>query len=134
MDDKERRRHMDGLRAAAPYLNHLDTDDFADGAVHGETAVRWAVEEIERLDRLVGIYECREGVTAADRGRWDDLECDHDHSRSPLEAPRETAADAYQRRTMVMRQSWPTVTTDANGVVHFHDAYTIINPEQRESP
>ncbi len=137
MDDKERRRHMNGLRSAASYLNHLDSDDFPDGAVHGETAVRWAVEEIERLDRLVGIYECREGVPEEHHGligKWDDLECDHDHTRSPLELPKDNTARTQQQRVMVMRQSWPTVTTDANGVVHFHDAYRIIDTNQGESP
>lgn len=123
MDNAERRRHMAGLRGAASYLNHLDTDDFPDGAVHGETAVRWAADEIERLDRLVAIYECREGVPEEHHGligKWDDLECDHDHTRSSLEAPRESAAEAHDRRVAIMRRSWPTADTghaiiDPNG-------------------
>lgn len=148
MDDKERRRHMNGLRSAASYLNHLDSDDFPDGAVHGETAVRWAVEEIERLDRENAELRCERDQAMTEAGWVDpttlevlapeqvdrDWSCGHDHTRSPLELPKGNTARTQQQRVMVMRQSWPTVTTDANGVVHFHDAYRIIDTNQGESP
>lgn len=120
MDDQERRRYMNGLRGAASYLNHLDTDDFADDAVHGETAVRWAVNEIERLDRLVGIYECRANLAIDDQDPPDDMECEHDHTRSSLEPPRPTPAESYERRIMVMQKSWPSGDP--------YTEYTVMHP------
>jgi hypothetical protein len=110
MGDAKRGRRLAALRAAASYLNRFDIDDFGDDAeFHGEDVVRWAADEIERLDKIVRIYRCRTGADRADDGRWDDLECGHDHSLSVLSDPPKRGR-GYDRRMLIMRQSWPTAT------------------------
>lgn len=124
MNDEERRRRLDELRVVAGFLDVFDPDDF--GTDHnGNALVRWGIAEIERLDRENTQLRCqRDRALPALGGLPDDVtdECGHDHSRSSLEPARPTESDAYQRRILTMRQSWPT------GDPYIHNEYTVMHP------
>lgn len=102
-----RRAWLTQLRSTASHLNHLDTDDFGEDGYHGATVIAWAVDEIMELDRLLAIHECRAAARGDERpGAWDDLECGHNHDRSPLavEPPR---GRTYEQRVAFMAKMWP---------------------------
>lgn len=109
-----RRAWLAHLRSTSSFLNHLDGDDFGDDAPHGIDVIAWAVDEIQELDRLLAIHECRAAARGDERpSAWDDLECGHNHARSALaaEPPR---GRTYEQRVAFMAQMWPPAVVHPN--------------------
>lgn len=95
-----RRAWLAHLRSTSSFLNHLDGDDFGDDAPHGTDVIAWAVDEIQELDRLLAIHECRAAARGDERpSAWGDLECGHNHAYSALAAEPPRGRNGARRLT-----------------------------------